>query len=154
MLLKLTLAPNREDRPRYAVLVSYETAPMEDYGARLRAVERTWEWVQDPNGKWRWLNTRTRVLRRVPGLRGREWPRKLEPWVQPEVQRRRDVMALRALVHVDPERAAREPDWDAALQLRLDAEARSRAEGKAADASHSPYPHGAARQTAAQGAAG
>lgn len=126
-MLQMTLTPMREDRARYAVLVSYEPGPMADYGASLVAVRREWQWVQDPNGKWRWQCVRVTQLRRVPGLRGREWPRKMDrAYDRPEAMRREAILDLRERIHLDPEKAFAEPDWDRALQLRLDAEARSR----------------------------
>src|ERR1041384_2713993 len=123
MLFKMTLVQVREDRARYAVLVSYEPSPMQDYGASLQAVRREWQWVQLPNGKWRWTVVRVTVLPRVPGLRGREWPRKEKPYQVTEAFRRDAVRELRRVVHVDPVVAAQEPDWDRALALKVAAEA-------------------------------
>lgn len=144
MTYKMTLTPMREDRPRYAVTVSYERRS-EATPARVAAaaaavdfviaVRREYEWVQDPNGKWRWMCVRVTELRRPPGLKGREWPRKIDrPYEEPEWVRRARVRAMRKAIHVDPALGAQEPDWDAALQLRLDAEARARA-GETAGAS-------------------
>lgn len=131
-MLKLTLTPVREDRARYAVLVSYEPGPMADYGASMVAIRREWQWVQDPNGKWRWMCVRVSQLRRVPGLKGREWPRKIDrPYDRPDVWRRAAIRDVRRHIHIDPSKAAAEPDWDRALQLRLDAEARGAAKEKA-----------------------
>lgn len=129
-MLTMTLVPVREDRPRYAVLVSYEPAPMEEFGARLQAVRREWAYLQDPRGKWRWTCVRVTVLRRVPGLRGREWPRKIDrPFDRTEEQRREAVRAVRRAVHLDPAKGQADPDWDLALQMRLDAESREAAAG-------------------------
>lgn len=124
-MLQMTLTPVREDRARYAVLVSYEPGPMADYGAAMVAIRREWQWVQDPNGKWRWQVVRVSQLRRVPGLRGREWPRKIDrPYERPEEMRRLAIREMRRLVHVDPAKGNAEPDWDRALQLRDEALAR------------------------------
>lgn len=134
MLLKLTLVPMREDRSRYSALVSYEVARPEAIPPRAAAmigrnpaatgdflvgVHRVREWQGERFGV-----TRVSQLRRVPGRLTREWPRKLdrEPPESEELRRAR-IMAVRARVHVDPAIAAAEPDWNRALQLRLEAEA-------------------------------
>lgn len=133
----MTLVPVREDRPRYAVLVTYERRPeatprkaqgLENATDFVIAVRRTWEWLQDAKGKWRWQCTRVTELRRVPGLKFREWPRKLDrEYERPEAMRRTAIRAARLAAHVDPVKGVAEPDWDAVLQLRLEAEARERA---------------------------
>lgn len=147
MLLSMTLTPVREDQPRYAVTVSYERRPertpkraqsLTNATDFVVAVRRVREWVQDTKGKWHWLVTRVSELRRVPGLRAhgepiREWPRKMDREAErSEAQRRQAVMASRARAHVNPVLGATEPDWDAALKLRLDAEARERANHESA----------------------
>lgn len=148
MLLKLTLSPQREDRARYVALVSYERVPSERVpnhavGAIGRNPAATGDYVAGVWKLWDFFNgklhnTAVRQLRRIPGIRPqgiREWPRKLDREApEPESLRRARVMAARRVAHVDPAIAAVEPDWNAALQLRLDAEARARAVGTTSSA--------------------
>lgn len=116
--LSVTLVPNRDDRERYVVLVSYEPGPMADYGATMVAVRREWRWLNGPRG-WVWTLVRITHLPRVPGLRSRgewirEWPRN-EPQAESEALRRERILILRERIHVDTDKAYAIPDWDGAV---------------------------------------
>lgn len=143
MLLKLTLVENREDRERYSSLVSYEVAEPSTLPPRVQvriganpaatgdfliAVQRIRQYLVDPNGKRRYLVTRVSELRRVPGSRGREWPRKIDQEApEPEALRRDRVRAMRKAIHVDHAVGAEEPDWERALALAEAAKSRAAA---------------------------
>lgn len=115
-MYKLFLTPNREDRERFAVLVSYEVGPMQDFGATLVPVRREWRWLRVDDG-WKWTCVRVTQLRRVPGLRTREWVRHIDREA-PETEdlRRERILQVRETTNLTSPYAM--PDWDAALALR------------------------------------
>jgi hypothetical protein len=102
-MYQITLTPERSDRERYSTIVSYEGR-----GTRQVAVRRTFE--LDDRGVLRCV--RVTELSRIPGIRTREWPRKLDPAPEPEALRRARIMSARDAAHGH---ATQEPDWRLAL---------------------------------------
>lgn len=137
--LELVLVPNRDDRPRFVRVVSYEAVSMfvgTSSPAEVVAVRRDYQWLNvardDRPDDWRFVCVSVTELHRPPRA-DREWPRHIDRDApEPEWLRRLRIMELRERLHVDPRKGQAEPDWvktkrlgDAAKSLDVSSERRA-----------------------------